>query len=98
MISGTFHFNQNANAAGRFRAIMNYQILAIFGVDGMQISIPGVFEKSGDEVFMKLFRFAIHRAIQQLSQIGFEKINIRTANFAFKISLVKRIADGLGSG
>lgn len=85
-------FDDHTYGGPVFVAIVDDQVVFAFGVDIVVGVVVGFFEEVGDQVFVKLFGFAIFNPVYELDQVGFEPLNIRPIGFYFQEGFVEGLA------
>ncbi len=73
-IFGAFGLDDDADAVFGGAAVVDHEVLAVFGVYEIFVAVPGCLEKIGDKVFEVFLAFAgaVFEVFEQAGEFGFE--------------------------
>ena len=74
LIAGLFGFDNDPDRVLGSAAIVDHQVLAVFGIDEVFFAVEGRFQEVGNDVFEVFFTFrsGMAEVFEQAAQFGFE--------------------------
>lgn len=97
LVAGLFRFDNDANAVFGRSAVVNHEVLPVFGIHEMFVAVPGGFEKIGNDVFEMFFAFlsGMAKMFEQAGEFGFKTFEALAFHILDAVGRMKRFCGRL---
>jgi len=97
LVAGLFRFDDDADRVLGGAAIVDHEILTVFGIDKVFLAVEGCFQEIGNDVFEVFFTFCggMSEVFEQSGEFGFEAFEFSAFHILDAVGWVEGFGDGL---